>query len=164
MPIGRQESVPWVNSRALVSFFGTASVRSTSGSRHNKFTTLEPNIRTVSWSFTLNVLVRPLTSPMPMAQRNTFAFRQGPTCWREHRHRYRDQHGGSSRRRAPRQAHRMLGRRNLSLFNHVHDSPRLPHGRSRTLVDGEVPNQIVVPKDVQAGSLLALNRMLAILK
>ncbi len=32
------------------------------------------------------------------------------------------------------------------------------------LVDGEVPNQIVVPKDVQAGSLLALNRMLAILK
>ena len=32
------------------------------------------------------------------------------------------------------------------------------------LVDGEVPNQIVVPQDVQAGSLLALNRMLAILK
>lgn len=32
------------------------------------------------------------------------------------------------------------------------------------LVDGEVPNQIVVPKDVQAGSLLALNRMLAIPK
>ena len=32
------------------------------------------------------------------------------------------------------------------------------------LVDGEVPNQIVVPEDVQAGSLLALNRMLAILK
>ena len=32
------------------------------------------------------------------------------------------------------------------------------------LVEGEVPNQIVVPKDVQAGSLLALNRMLAILK
>ncbi len=32
------------------------------------------------------------------------------------------------------------------------------------LVDGEVPNQIVVPMDVQAGSLLALNRMLAILK
>ena len=32
------------------------------------------------------------------------------------------------------------------------------------LVDGEVPNQIVVPEEVQAGSLLALNRMLAILK
>ena len=32
------------------------------------------------------------------------------------------------------------------------------------LADGEVPNQIVVPKAVQAGSLLALNRMLAILK
>ena len=32
------------------------------------------------------------------------------------------------------------------------------------LVDGEVPNQIVVPDDVQAGSLLALNRMLAILE
>ena len=32
------------------------------------------------------------------------------------------------------------------------------------LVDGELPNQIVVPEDVQAGSLLALNRMLAILK
>lgn len=32
------------------------------------------------------------------------------------------------------------------------------------LVNGEVPNQIVVPMDVQAGSLLALNRMLAILK
>lgn len=32
------------------------------------------------------------------------------------------------------------------------------------LVAGEVPNQIVVPMDVQAGSLLALNRMLAILK
>ena len=30
------------------------------------------------------------------------------------------------------------------------------------LVDGEVPNQIIVPKKVQAGSLLALNRMLAI--
>jgi quinolinate synthase len=30
------------------------------------------------------------------------------------------------------------------------------------LVEGEVPNQIVVPEDVQAGSLLALNRMLAI--
>jgi quinolinate synthase len=32
------------------------------------------------------------------------------------------------------------------------------------LVDGEVPNQIIVPKAVQAGSLLALNRMLAIPK
>ena len=32
------------------------------------------------------------------------------------------------------------------------------------LVDGEIPNQIVVPEEVQAGSLLALNRMLAILK
>ncbi|MBL6732974.1 MAG: quinolinate synthase NadA [Candidatus Poseidonia sp.] len=32
------------------------------------------------------------------------------------------------------------------------------------LVDGEVPNQIVVPPSVQEGSLLALNRMLAILK
>jgi quinolinate synthase len=32
------------------------------------------------------------------------------------------------------------------------------------LVDGEVPNQIVVPASVQEGSLLALNRMLAILK
>ena len=32
------------------------------------------------------------------------------------------------------------------------------------LVDGEVPNQIVVSEAVQAGSLLALNRMLAILK
>tara|TARA_B100000609_G_scaffold40256_1_gene30644 strand:+ start:1448 stop:2602 length:1155 start_codon:yes stop_codon:yes gene_type:complete len=32
------------------------------------------------------------------------------------------------------------------------------------LVDGEVPNQIVVPQDVQEGSLIALNRMLAILK
>ena len=32
------------------------------------------------------------------------------------------------------------------------------------LVDGEIPNQIVVPQEVQAGSLLALNRMLAILK
>ena len=32
------------------------------------------------------------------------------------------------------------------------------------LADGEVPNQIVVPEAVQAGSLLALNRMLAILK
>ena len=32
------------------------------------------------------------------------------------------------------------------------------------LVEGEVPNQIVVPKAVQDGSLLALNRMLAILK
>jgi len=32
------------------------------------------------------------------------------------------------------------------------------------LVDGEIPNQIVVPENVQAGSLLALNRMLAILK
>ena len=30
------------------------------------------------------------------------------------------------------------------------------------LVDGEIPNQIVVPKDVQEGSLMALNRMLAI--
>jgi quinolinate synthase len=32
------------------------------------------------------------------------------------------------------------------------------------LVDGEIPNQIVVSEDVQTGSLLALNRMLAILK
>lgn len=32
------------------------------------------------------------------------------------------------------------------------------------LVDGEIPNQIVVPEDVQAGSQMALNRMLAILK
>lgn len=32
------------------------------------------------------------------------------------------------------------------------------------LVNGEVPNQIVVPESVQEGSLLALNRMLAILK
>ena len=32
------------------------------------------------------------------------------------------------------------------------------------MVDGEIPNQIVVPEAVQAGSLLALNRMLAILK
>jgi quinolinate synthase len=32
------------------------------------------------------------------------------------------------------------------------------------LVDGEVPNQIAVPKAVQEGSLLALNRMLAIPK
>ena len=32
------------------------------------------------------------------------------------------------------------------------------------LVDGEVPNQIVVPESVQEGALLALNRMLAILK
>jgi len=32
------------------------------------------------------------------------------------------------------------------------------------LVDGEVPNQIVVSDDVQAGALLALDRMLAILK
>jgi len=32
------------------------------------------------------------------------------------------------------------------------------------LVDGEVPNQISVPPSVQEGSLLALNRMLAILK
>ena len=32
------------------------------------------------------------------------------------------------------------------------------------LAEGEVPNQIVVPEAVQAGSLLALNRMLAILK
>ena len=30
------------------------------------------------------------------------------------------------------------------------------------LVDGEIPNQIVVPKEVQDGSLMALNRMLAI--
>jgi quinolinate synthase len=30
------------------------------------------------------------------------------------------------------------------------------------LVDGEIPNQIIVPKDVQEGSLMALNRMLAI--
>ena len=32
------------------------------------------------------------------------------------------------------------------------------------LVNGEVPNQIVVPKSVQEGALLALNRMLGILK
>lgn len=32
------------------------------------------------------------------------------------------------------------------------------------LVDGEVPNQIIVPQSVQEGSLLALNRMLAIPK
>jgi quinolinate synthase len=32
------------------------------------------------------------------------------------------------------------------------------------LVDGEVPNQIIVPASVQEGALLALNRMLAILK
>jgi len=32
------------------------------------------------------------------------------------------------------------------------------------LVDGEVPNQILVPDEVQDGALLALNRMLAILK
>lgn len=32
------------------------------------------------------------------------------------------------------------------------------------LVDGEVPNRIVVPSDVQQGSQLALDRMLAILK
>ena len=32
------------------------------------------------------------------------------------------------------------------------------------LVDGEIPNQIIVPEEVQAGSLLALNRMLAIPK
>ena len=32
------------------------------------------------------------------------------------------------------------------------------------LVDGEIPNLIVVSDDVQTGSLLALNRMLAILK
>jgi quinolinate synthase len=30
------------------------------------------------------------------------------------------------------------------------------------LVEGEIPNQIIVPKDVQEGSLMALNRMLAI--
>lgn len=32
------------------------------------------------------------------------------------------------------------------------------------LVDGEVPNQIIVPQSVQAGSMLALNRMLSIPK
>ena len=32
------------------------------------------------------------------------------------------------------------------------------------LVEGELPNQIIVPQEVQAGSLLALNRMLAIPK
>ncbi|MCH1538100.1 MAG: quinolinate synthase NadA [Candidatus Poseidonia sp.] len=32
------------------------------------------------------------------------------------------------------------------------------------LVNGEIPNQVIVPDDVQEGSLLALNRMLAILK
>jgi quinolinate synthase len=32
------------------------------------------------------------------------------------------------------------------------------------LVDGEIPNQILVPDEVQDGALLALNRMLAILK
>ena len=32
------------------------------------------------------------------------------------------------------------------------------------LVEGEVPNQIIVSKDVQEGSLLALERMLSIKK
>jgi len=32
------------------------------------------------------------------------------------------------------------------------------------LVNGEIPNQVIVPDEVQEGSLLALNRMLAILK
>jgi quinolinate synthase len=32
------------------------------------------------------------------------------------------------------------------------------------LVKGEKPNQIIVPNDVQEGALLALNRMLNILK
>ena len=32
------------------------------------------------------------------------------------------------------------------------------------IVDGEKPNQIIVPKEIQTGSLLALNRMLTILK
>ena len=32
------------------------------------------------------------------------------------------------------------------------------------LVDGEIPNQIVVPDSVQEGSMLALNRMLSIPK
>jgi len=32
------------------------------------------------------------------------------------------------------------------------------------LVEGEVPNRIVVPQNVQHGSQLALDRMLAILK
>jgi quinolinate synthase len=32
------------------------------------------------------------------------------------------------------------------------------------LVDGEIPNQILVADEVQDGALLALNRMLAILK
>ena len=32
------------------------------------------------------------------------------------------------------------------------------------LVNGEIPNQVSVPEEVQEGSLLALNRMLAILK
>ena len=32
------------------------------------------------------------------------------------------------------------------------------------LVDGEIPNQIIVPDSVQEGSMLALNRMLSIPK
>jgi quinolinate synthase len=32
------------------------------------------------------------------------------------------------------------------------------------LVEGEIPNQISVPKDIQDGSLLALERMLSIKK
>ena len=32
------------------------------------------------------------------------------------------------------------------------------------LVEGEIPNQIVVPNDVQEGALLALERMLSIKK
>ena len=32
------------------------------------------------------------------------------------------------------------------------------------LVDGEIPNQIVVPEAVQEGSLMALERMLSIKK
>ncbi|NCG41956.1 MAG: hypothetical protein GWO84_00215 [Euryarchaeota archaeon] len=32
------------------------------------------------------------------------------------------------------------------------------------IIDGEKPNQVTVPEEIQQGSLLALNRMLSILK
>ena len=48
------------------------------------------------------------------------------------------------------------------MFNHAYDSPSILDDVLEKLV--EIPNQIVVPNDVQEGALLALERMLSIKK
>ena len=49
-----------------------------------------------------------------------------------HRHWDGDQHGRQVGPRTPRQAHRVLGRGNLPLLDHVYDSPCVPDGRVGT--------------------------------